>query len=147
MQSSRYILSIGAVIGSISLVYFLSLIAHLPFVITVALVGVGIFFLVKWFTKQAFIAEERIGNFALAILIAGTVVLTNKVYYIATIHGPWDAWAIWNLNALNTGGICSSIQSSHTRTTHWRYHRALHFSHGCVVGRSMHWYLSLFIFL
>jgi hypothetical protein len=99
MQSSKYILSIGAAIGGISTLYFLSLIAHLPFIISAALIGISIYPFIRWFGKQLLGTNERIGNFAVGILIAGAVILTNKVYYIATIYGPWDAWAIWNLNA------------------------------------------------
>ena len=99
MQSSRYMLGIAASMGCVGLLYFLLLVAHMPFIITAVLIGVTLFFLFKWLRKLPFEEEERVGKFAFGVLLAGLVVLTNKSYYIAERNGTWDAWAIWNLHA------------------------------------------------
>ena len=83
MQSSRYMLGIAASMGCVGLLYFLLLVAHMPFIITAVLIGVTLFFLFKWLRKLPFEEEERVGKFAFGVLLAGLVVLTNKSYYIA----------------------------------------------------------------
>lgn len=98
-SGSRYILSIGAGIGCLGLVYFLSLVAGLPFWLIVPIAIAAIYFLTKWINPKGIANDEGGSRFALYILIACVFILTNKAYYIATKYGPWDAWAIWNFHA------------------------------------------------
>lgn len=100
MKATKYILSIAASIGLIGCLYFLSLLVHLPFAVSVILIAAALFVLLRWL-NTATLSEQpfEMSRFAFAILLAGVVVLTNKAYYNGEKHGVWDAWAIWNLDA------------------------------------------------
>ncbi len=100
MKATKYILSIASSIGLIGCLYFLSLVAHLPFIVTSIIIAAVLFFLLRWLNKPV-LGELpfEMSKIAFAILLAGVVVLTNKAYYNGEKHGVWDAWAIWNLDA------------------------------------------------
>jgi len=100
-QGSKYILTIGAGAGCIGILYFLSLVVQLPFVATLLPVLVALYLLARWLNRSTLTpAEEKpAGKLAIAVLIAGIAILTNKACYIATLYGQWDAWGIWNLHA------------------------------------------------
>lgn len=100
MKATKYILSIAASIGLIGCLYFLSLVVHLPFAVSVILIAAALFVLLRWL-NTATLSEQpfEMSRFAFAILLVGVVVLTNKAYYNGEKHGVWDAWAIWNLDA------------------------------------------------
>jgi hypothetical protein len=101
-QGSRYILTIGAGIGCTGILYFLSLVLHLPFIATVPLVATTIYLLAKWMNPKQLVQgaiEKPVGKFPVILLAISMFLLTNKAYYIATQYGQWDAWAIWNLHA------------------------------------------------
>lgn len=101
-QGSRYILTIGAGIGCTGILYFLSLVLHLPFIVILPLIAAAIYMLVRWMNPKQLIqgaSEKPTGKFPAIILAVCLFLLTNKTYYIATQYGQWDAWAIWNLHA------------------------------------------------
>src|ERR1044071_2020674 len=97
--SSRYIISIGAGIGCTKILYFLSLVVHLPFAVTALLIAAALFFLCRWIYTTPFEEPERFSKLSIYALIAGAFILTNEALDTAHKHGVWDAWAIWNLNA------------------------------------------------
>ncbi|WP_276134132.1 hypothetical protein [Polluticoccus soli] len=98
-QSSRYIISIGAGIGCISIIYFLMLIVHMPFIVTALATAAALFFLCRWICATPFTEQEHFSKMSTYVLIAGAFIFVNEALDIAQKHGVWDAWAIWNLNA------------------------------------------------
>ncbi|RYE23135.1 MAG: hypothetical protein EOP51_11470 [Sphingobacteriales bacterium] len=100
MTGLRYILSIAAGLGLIGCLYFLLLVAHVPFIASVMVIVTFLSLLLRWFNKPT-LGEQpfEMSRFAFAILVAGVMVLTNKAFYTGEKHGVWDAWAIWNLDA------------------------------------------------
>lgn len=98
-KSSIYILCFAAGIGIVSVLYFLSLILHIPYIACGLLCIVAIRFLCKWLNKTIVEEPEANSFLPLLILIVGVVVITNETYYQATKYGAWDAWAIWDLHA------------------------------------------------
>lgn len=97
-KSSRFILSVAGSLGIIGCLNFILLCLHFPFwlIVPATLVPVVIYF--RKVMKPAD-AIEKMHWFPFIIFLAGTMILTNKVYYIAPKHGLWDAWSIWNLHA------------------------------------------------
>jgi hypothetical protein len=95
---SRYILSIAGSLGAIGLAYFAGLVVGFPLWLIAPLVIAAVFFFCRWMLKGRQ-EEANESKFALGILIACIFILTNKAYYIASLNGPWDAWAIWNFHA------------------------------------------------
>lgn len=100
MTALRYILSITAALGLIGCLYFMLLVAQVPFIASVMVIVALLSLLLRWFNKPTLGAQPfEMSRFAFAILLAGVVILTNKAYYTSEKHGVWDAWAIWNLDA------------------------------------------------
>lgn len=100
-QGSKYILFIGLGTGCISILYFISLILHLPFAVTVPLVAIGLYFLFMWLNKEQYNVEQRpIGWLSFAIVAGCFAALAIKADQIGERHGAWDAWATWNLHAI-----------------------------------------------
>ncbi len=90
--------------GFASMLYYLSLVVGLPFIVTVLLVIVFGYFSYRWPCKNISNAETtglgkaRIG-WSYAILVAGLIIITNKSFYIEPQYGYWDSWTIWNYHA------------------------------------------------
>jgi hypothetical protein len=112
MQSgSRYIIVAGIAAGFTSMLYFLSLVLHLPFFLVVPLV---ICFWVYFFTRQLRnyscrdTNETKYPASAYLILIAGMALSYCRSVPWAYKYGGWDAWCIWNLHARFLAGGVSS---------------------------------------
>jgi len=91
-------------LGFISISYFFSLLLHLPALVTSILIIVYGFFSYKWTLKN--IVTETIQTrsakhtiFSYIILLAGIIIITNRLYYFEHKYGDWDAWLIWNYHA------------------------------------------------
>jgi hypothetical protein len=97
---SRHILFAALSFCCISVLYFLSLIVFLPFIVTVLVTGISVFFLARWYYRQfPAAAEPKLQWWPLAIATGGIFLIVKKSYSLAAVHGEWDAWAIWNLHA------------------------------------------------
>lgn len=107
MQSgSRFIIATGISALSISLLYFLSLVFHLPFFIIVPIVCISIYYVFKWAYSADPILEngpvENIKEYpwwSFVIFIAGVYLIVQGTNAIANRYGGPDAWGIWNLHA------------------------------------------------
>jgi hypothetical protein len=98
---SRYILFTGIGISLISILYFLLLVVHLPFIATVVIILAALFFAGRWFFKNE-VAPDTASTYKwwpVLILIPAIFLFIKKIYYLTEVHGEWDAWAIWNLHA------------------------------------------------
>jgi hypothetical protein len=98
-KSSIYIMLYGAALGCISILYFFSLVLHLPYIVCLAAVAAALFFITRWFNTVRSEEEADSNNIPLYVLIAGIIILTNETSYTATKYGAWDAWSIWDLHA------------------------------------------------
>lgn len=98
-RSSLYIYLLGASIGGISIVYFLSLFLHLPFIAAVLLVVIAEYFLCRWLLQLKTVEEEQPSPLKYGILLYGIASIGYVAPSLAGKHGAWDAWAIWNLHA------------------------------------------------
>ncbi|MBN9484145.1 MAG: hypothetical protein BGO70_11665 [Bacteroidetes bacterium 43-93] len=98
-KSSIYILCFAGGIGIISVLYFFSLILHIPYVACTLFSLTALTFFCRWANKLN--TEEPPANsfLSLLILLTGVIIITNETYYQATKYGAWDAWAIWDLHA------------------------------------------------
>lgn len=97
-KSSKVILSIAGTLGIIGSLNFILLCLHFSFWLNALVSIVLAIAFCKWIMKQEKDSEKP-HWFPFIIFLAGTIILTNKVYYIAPKHGLWDAWSIWNLHA------------------------------------------------
>ncbi len=101
-QSSLAIIRIAGVLTIISVVFFLSLLVHIPFVLTVMIVIAGAVVLWRITQKcrsgvyQRVSAMSRLPAF---VLTAGLALLCVRGVLLAKKYGGWDAWAIWNFHA------------------------------------------------
>jgi hypothetical protein len=97
-QDSALILSGTACLGGIGMLYFLSLVCHVPFIITVLLVIAFCIMLLNAARSRAL--EPSMYSWpAVAVIAAGVFLITNRTYYLATKWGEWDAWGMWNFHA------------------------------------------------
>ena len=90
--------------GFASMVYYISLVAGLPFIVPVLLVIAFGYFSYVWLGRHVAVEEATSLTkahiaWSYAILVAGVVIMTNKSYYIAPQYGYWDSWTIWNYHA------------------------------------------------
>lgn len=70
---------------------------HLPFVITVCLVVVMMVLLYRFMGFNTIRAEvEKPSKIPIYILLLAVGLLLDKTATLATKHGLWDAWSIWN---------------------------------------------------
>ena len=98
--ASRFIVVAGIALGCVSMMYFLSLVLHVSFFITVLFIVAAVLLLVRW-TDSATSGKEAPAQFpawTLAVLAIGTTILVQRSYPLALKHGGWDAWAFWNLH-------------------------------------------------
>jgi hypothetical protein len=99
--ASRYIIAAG--IGSfvLSLLYFLSLVIHVPFVITVPVIFISVLAVFIWVLKGATPAVDKTQHpyWAGIILLAGVYTIITGFFPLAEKYGGWDAWGIWNMHA------------------------------------------------
>ncbi|MBS1774039.1 MAG: hypothetical protein JST82_14365 [Bacteroidetes bacterium] len=98
-KASLYIYFLAASVGCISILYFLSLVAQLPFIASVVMILLAEFGLVKWFYRIKTAQAEKANTLQYGILIFGLILLISNIAETAQKHGAWDAWAIWNLHA------------------------------------------------
>jgi len=98
-KSSIYIYFLAASIGCISIIYFLSLLLHLPHILTTAAIILAEYFIFRWLNKLQCSDEEHTSPIRYAVFIYGIACLAYMATGIAPKHGAWDAWAIWNLHA------------------------------------------------
>lgn len=102
--STRLIIWLSLLLGFTSMVYFLSLPAHLPVIVTCVIVLVYAFISYRWFTKHIPYhvgLQSTTGDSARAymILVAGLAVIVYKAYNIEKQYGHWDAWWLWDHHA------------------------------------------------
>lgn len=99
-NSSRHIIFIGGSIAIISMLYFLSLVIHLPLwaIIPILLATLWLPY-AQLYKKNDPGTAERPSLLMLFILTVGIFLITNRSYYMATKYGEWDAWALWNMHA------------------------------------------------
>ena len=98
-KSSIYIYFLAASIGCISIVYFLTLLLHLPFIIAVTAIILAEYLMFIHLDKLRCSDEEYTSPFKYAVYIYGIACLIYLAPGLASKHGAWDAWAIWNLHA------------------------------------------------
>jgi hypothetical protein len=98
-NSTSKILYTGLALMLTGIVYNLCLLCHLPFIISVVL---SIFTVLLFFNKKIalHLPTDKIHWLSAIVLLAGVVIITNKIYYLTTKHGLWDAWGIWNMHAI-----------------------------------------------
>lgn len=90
-------------LGFISIMSFLSLLLFIPLIALIIFVILFGIYSYRWMANNVFVAESKLSpktNYAsYIILLAGVVILTNKLYYFEHKYGDWDAWLIWNYHA------------------------------------------------
>ncbi len=102
MQSgSRYIIATGIGTLGLSLLYFLSLVLHIPFFITVPVIFVCVLFVFWWVVKGIKPVDSTVQQpfWALLVLLLCLFLIVGGVLPVADKYGGWDAWGIWNLHA------------------------------------------------
>jgi hypothetical protein len=101
-NTNRYIILAGISIGCISILYFLSLVLHIPFILSVILISFTVFLLYKWIgfdnetTNNNSIQWKR---WFYIVLAFGLFTIIKKTYLLAYNYGGWNAWAMWNYRA------------------------------------------------
>ena len=99
-SASRHILFAGISFILVSMLYFLGLVLHLPFIIVPVLVAAALYFTGKWFyNKEAHPADKNTSWWALGAIAIALLLMVRRAVPQAQVHGEWDAWAIWNLHA------------------------------------------------
>ena len=98
-KSSIYIYFLAVSICCVSIIYFLSLLLYLPFIITTAAIISAEYFIFRWLNKLHCSDEEYTSPIKYAVFIYGIACLIYLAPSFASKHGAWDAWAIWNLHA------------------------------------------------
>lgn len=101
-RSSFYIVVPGAMLACASMLYFLSLVLHLPFFAAIILVTGGAALFGYYFVrslKEGMTASDKSTGWMLVILCACLAIFVQKVSSITYKYGGWDAWCIWNLHA------------------------------------------------
>ncbi len=99
-NDSRYIIFIGTAIGCISSIYFLSLLFALPLLVSLLFIIAALFFLYKWVMNGASqYNDQKLSWWAISVLIIGAFIITGKGVHLASKHGGWDAWAMWNFHS------------------------------------------------
>lgn len=102
MKTSLYVILIGLSVALLSLLYFLLFIAGLPMLVIIPLIGIALFFFVRFAAGIKTIDHSYTGWYtisAYAILMIGLGLLIFKSYSFTSKYGGWDAWSIWNLQA------------------------------------------------
>ena len=102
MQTAiRHIFQVSLSAAIVSILYFLLLALHIPFLVIIPIVAGGVWLFIRWYNKSfpANVADDYISKLSLFIMIVGLMYLGNKIYDVATRHGGWDAWAMWNYHA------------------------------------------------
>jgi hypothetical protein len=102
-KSSLHITWFVTLLGCTSMLYFLSLLVHLPVVLTAVILAAIAYFLYRFFFPLAetfnWTHSGTYTKLSYILFIGGIAILVNKCFYLAEKHGEWDAWAIWNLHA------------------------------------------------
>ncbi len=102
-QNSKYIIATMLSVGLLSCIYFLSLLLPVPFMVSILVILVSIFFLFKFIitTKTAAgqSAEQQLPWQAVLGFGLCAALLVKNALGVAEKHGGWDAWAIWNFHA------------------------------------------------
>ncbi len=97
------IIWVSLLLGFVSMVYFLLLIVHVPFIVTLLLAVAAGYFGYRSLNKNISTVDAPLGKsyvvWSYVILIVGVFLVTNKGYYLEQKYGYWDAWWIWNYHA------------------------------------------------
>lgn len=99
-QATKHILFAAQCIACVSIVYFLSLIVHLPIALTAMVAAAAVTGV--WFLQPAAAsntANRSEQSWVMIILVLGCYFITKNALSLATKHGQFDAVAIWNLFA------------------------------------------------
>jgi hypothetical protein len=109
-KASHYIIISGIAVGCLSVLYFLSLVLHIPFVMIIPVIAAAIIFFFSW-AKASETTDNVNGLFggirnsiASTILIIALIAIIQKTFSLAGRYGGWDAWCIWNLHAKYMAG-------------------------------------------
>jgi hypothetical protein len=102
MKINLYIVLSGLSVALLSLLYFLLLTAGIPMIVMVPVIGVAVFFFVRFGSTISTYAKPfpKWPNIAaVTFLMLGLGLLIFKSHSFINKFGGWDAWAIWNLQA------------------------------------------------
>jgi hypothetical protein len=99
----RFLVWLMMTFGFTSMFYFVSLPAHVPFILTAAvIIGFAICSFL-WFRKHIPVVEEYTSGTdttrAYIIFFCGLAYLVYKGYQLETEYGYWDAWWLWDHHA------------------------------------------------
>jgi hypothetical protein len=100
-KGSFHIITAGITAGFISTLYFLMLMAGVPFLVIVPVIlstlSLAIWYLLKSEKeKEDILPLSRFKNLLLGV---GLIYIVLHVYPLAEKYGSWDAWSIWNYHA------------------------------------------------
>ena len=97
-KDSLLILALAGCLGGASMLYFLGLAIHLPFVLTVLLI-VAFAIMVLRYARSNTQNPPAVSWLSTGILAAGISLITWQNHRLSTRWGDWDAWAMWNFHA------------------------------------------------
>ncbi|MGZ3752351.1 MAG: hypothetical protein ACXVAU_13805 [Mucilaginibacter sp.] len=92
------------VITFTGILYFLSVVINCPMPIVIMVAGFFGFFTYRWLDRNIHQTEttpfkkQRL-IWSYIALIAGIIIITNKIFYLQNQYGEWDSWWLWNYHA------------------------------------------------
>jgi|GEM_PF-819144 len=92
----------GMSIGCICILYFLLLVMHAPlfFIVIAILISIGgLVFLYRRSIVEGYSSAGYISSRSFIILCCGLIFAGYNIYSLATRHGGWDAYMMWNYHA------------------------------------------------
>jgi len=99
-QTARSILTLGLCMGAVSVIYFLALVMQMPVWLIVVVMAIALAGIVMY--ARPWNVEEAPGrSVMMRVLIIAIALgwLGSNMAFVATRHGGWDAWALWNYHA------------------------------------------------
>lgn len=97
-SNTRNIITVLLWLGTTSIIYFLCLLVHMPFIITALIVLASLYYSYKYTKNIQTTAPNHIWLYTIVLLCGGYLFISNTSDVVIK-HGLWDAWAIWNLHA------------------------------------------------
>lgn len=94
---------IGAIaMGLLSMLYFLSLVFHVPFILALIIIILAEFFFIRYVSKVIPIQDPPKDSekwWLYLVFAAGIGLFLYNSYRLDEKYGGWDAWCVWNLHA------------------------------------------------